>query len=530
MKIKKITDFLFGIEYDYNFNNREIPEMKDIYRNFLKMLLIIVVTTLMCILFRELGFNESNIIMIYILAVLIVATQTSGHLYGITASLVSVLTFNFFFTEPYFSFVANSPEYPVTFIIMLVVAIITSTITARAKREAHISAIKEKRTMFLYEINKCLLKVRNINQVAGAVAENIAKLFERSIIIVTLNQQNELGKEAVYGIKKDPRVMLFSSYDEKKALEKCFILGVQTGAGTEVCKSASTLYTPIVGQNRTLGVIGIACFDNQALNNEQIKLVEAVSTQISFVIERELLYEKQQQSKMDIERERLRSTLLRSISHDLRTPLTGIMGATGTILDNFLLLDDEIKKELLQNIYEDADWLIHTVENILSMTKIDEGRIEINKNQEAVEEIISETLSRVNYLKKDHVLQVNIPEELLLINVDGALIIQVLMNLIDNAVKYTVEGSIIEIKTWVDKNKVYFEVADNGNGIPDEILPYIFDRFYSGKNNIEGVKQGTGLGLAICKAIISAHGGTIEAGNREFKGAFFKFYIPIEEE
>lgn len=490
---------------------------------------ILTLATFLGFLFRAIGFHESNIIVAYILGVLLVAKQTEGHIYGILASIFGVLTFNFFFTEPYYTFVTYSPEYPVTFIIMLIAAIITSTLTAKAKREAMISSIREKRTNLLYGINKSLIKVRSIHQIAEVGGKNIAKLFDRSVIIVTVDAMNHLSLPYIYALDNDNRVAVFKSFIEMKAITETFEKGRATGAGTNTYPDSLAYYLPIKGLNSTLGVIGVSCFEQQLLSAEQKRLLESVATQISLAIEREHLYEKQQKAKMDVESEQLRSNLLRAISHDLRTPLAGILGATSTILDNDEILDDVVKKELLQNIYKDTNWLIHTVENILSITKIDEGRIEIKKSMEAVEEIIADTLSRVNKLVGNHIIEVDIPNELILLPMDGILIRQVLLNLVDNGIKYTPEDSKIEIKVWTEFDKVIFEVSDNGNGIPQERIPFIFDRYYTAPIVTDSGKRGTGLGLAICKSIIAAHGGEISVDNNASGGATFRFSLNEKE-
>jgi len=254
--------------------------------------------------------------------------------------------------------------------------------------------------------------------------------------------------------------------------------------------------------------------------------LEAVTAQIALAAEREKVWQKQHKSKMEVERERLRSNLLRGISHDLRTPLTGILGATSTIIDNYDVLQNSVKKELLQDVYEETSWLIHSIENILSLTKIDEGRIEIKKNMEAVEEIVGEAVSRVKKLSGSHNIKIDIPDALILIPIDGMLIEQVFINLIDNAIKYTPEDSTITVSAKIEEDDIIFEVSDNGNGIPEESLPLIFNRFYTGTSSNRNIRHGTGLGLAICKSIITAHGGKIYAFNSPSGGAVFRFILP----
>lgn len=490
---------------------------------------IMFVVTLLSFLFRKIDFHESNIIVVYILGVLLVATYTEGYFYGILSSLIGVLTFNFFFTEPYYTFLTYRADYPITFIIMLIAALITSTLTAKAKREARLSLLREKRTHILYQINKGLLKARSIDQIAEVGGKNIAMLFSRSVIIATINSSDSLGEPYIYPFNNDERVHVFKSLVEMQTASEAFITGTPVGTGTDVFTYSPAYYIPIKGQSGSLGVIGISCFDNKPLSDEQKTFLNAVATQIALGIERERLSEKQHKSKIDMERERLRGNLLRAISHDLRTPLTGILGATATIIDNNDVLEGKVKKELLQGIYDDASWLIHSVENILSLTRIDEGRMELKKNMEALEEIVAEAVSRVKKLSKTHIIKVNIPDELIMLPIDGTLIEQVIVNLLDNAIKYTPQGSTIEISSRIANGKVVFEVSDNGNGIPQDSIPFIFDRFYTAESQTITGRRGTGLGLAICKSIITMHGGNISVFNNSSGGATFKFVLSAKE-
>ena len=515
-------------EVEYN-NYKEPRTVRVIAGNFAITISIMTAATFLSFLFRYVDFHESNIVMAYLLGVLFVAKQTEGHLSGILASVIGVLTFNFFFTEPYYTFNAYRPDYPVTFAIMLIVAIITSALTSKVKRESRLASLREKRTQILYQINKALLKVRSINQIAEVGGRDLVKSFNRSVIIATVNSADDLGEPYIYPFNNDERADIFQSFIEMQAISETFKTGQAVGAGTGLFSDSHAYYLPIKGQSGSLGVIGVSCFNGLLLSEEQKNLLEAVTTQMALAMERERLSERQQKSKLDVERERLRGNLLRAISHDLRTPLTGILGATATILDNDAILDSRVKRELLQNVYEDASWLIHAVENILSITRMDEGRIELKKSMEAVEEIVAEAVSRIKKLAENHTIKIQIPEDLIMMPVDGTLIEQVLVNLIDNAIKYTPHGSTIDIRVQSKDQKVVFEVSDDGNGIPEGNLSVIFERFYSAATIDGSGRHGTGLGLAICKSIIIAHGGEISAFNNASGGATFRFVLPAKE-
>ncbi|SDI34881.1 DUF4118 domain-containing protein [Desulfosporosinus hippei] len=523
-QINNSMDILGKEEYS---NPTKQDRVRSAIINVIVTLGIMTLATLLSVYFRYIGFHESNFIMAYILGVLIVAKQTDGYIYGILASVIGVSSFNFFFTEPYYTFATYRPDYPVTFLIMLIVASITSTLTAKAKQEARLSSLREKRTQVLYEISKGLLKVRSINQISEVGGMALAKIFNCSVIMATANSLNNLNEPFIYTYDNHDRAAIFKSFQERRAAAESFETGSPVGIGTEKYADSSAYYLPIRGQSGTLGVVGVSCFAGKLLTDEQVRLLEAVTTQIALAMERERLSEKQQKAKLDVERERLRSNLLRAISHDLRTPLTGILGSTATILDNDEVLDKKVKRELLQSVQEEASWLIHSVENMLNITRIDEG-IALKKNMEAVEEIIAEAISRIKKFASNHIIEIDIPADLILLPMDGILIEQVLINLVDNALKYTPHGACIRIKTQIEGEKAIFEVSDNGNGIQEADIPFIFDRFYTAPTINMG-RRGTGLGLAICKSIVTAHGGEISACNNPSGGATFRFTLPLKE-
>ncbi|MCB2291475.1 DUF4118 domain-containing protein [Clostridium sp. CS001] len=527
MKKIKFNDVHMKIFGKYKYSDyKEIKPKEMIIKNLFKTIMIISLATIVSLIFREIGFHESNVIIVFILGVLLVSTSTDGYAYGILSAIIGVLSFNFFFTVPYYSFLAYRADYPVTFAIMLIAAIITSTLTSSVKTQAKISFMRENRMQILYKINKSLLTARNKKQVVHLCGDNLVDMFNRANMIAILDDKNNLQKHCDYMVSGEAGRDIFKLDVEGDAIEKCFITGQSVGIKAEVISDTVGYYHPIKGQNKILGVIGIACLEEDTLSKSEKILLESVSTQIALAIEREDLYEKKKHISLEAERERLRGNLLRSISHDLRTPLTGILGSVSTISDNYDILDNDTKKELLEIIYEDTSWLIHSVENILSMTRIDEGKLEIKKDIEVVEEIVAESISRVKRFSGEHNIVIDLPKNMVLLFVDGLLIEQVLINLIDNAIKYTQKDSIIKVKVKVEHETVIFDISDNGKGIPEEDIPSIFDRFYTKTKGDCLEKRGIGLGLAICKSIIEAHDGRMEALNNSSGGATFRFTLP----
>jgi two-component system sensor histidine kinase KdpD len=489
-----------------------MKQMKHITWNSCVMVMIMMLITFLSLFFKYIGITETNIIITFILGVLLVSKFTEGYLYGIIASIIGLLDFNFFFTVPYYSLATYRPDYPVTFAIMLIAAIITSTLTTKVKKEASLSSFREKQTQILYEISKNLLQAPDVNQILEISAKNIFESINHSVFITVLTSSNGLSEPCI--LKTDENERMFYNCDEIRKT-------IQLNKSLE---TKNVIYFPIKGLDEILGVIGIACL-NSSLPIEQKSFVEAISMQLALAMEREKISKKQQKAQVEMEREKLRGNLLRSVSHDLRTPLTGILGSTTTLLEHEETLENDVKRQLLVDIFEDSKWLIHSVENILSITRMDDGKVSINKNIELVEEVVSEAVLRIKKLDTQHEIKITIPDEPIMIPMDGILIKQVLINLFDNAIKYTPNHSTIEMKAFLKDDFVYFEVIDNGNGIPDENLPLIFNRFFTTSSS-----RGIGLGLAICKSIITAHGGEISAFNNENGGATFLFKLPVKDD
>ena len=516
-------------EYDYDEDG--YLSKKIIIKDFIKTILVMTIATGISVVFEKVGFNESNIILVYILGVLFATSITYGYFFGILSSVIGVLSFNFFFTHPLYTFLAYRKDYPMTFCIMLMAAIITSTLTSRIKREVRLSHKREKMIRLLYENNKTLLKAKNKNQIIEFCGSNLVNILNRTVIVTIADENNNLGKPSIYICNNDGSENIFHSVLEKEAIKEAFRTGNPVGIGTKYCKNSSAYYFPIKGQeSNVLGVIGVACFKIDIITENEKILLEAVSTQVALAIDRENLFEKNKKANLEAERERLRGNLLRSISHDLRTQLTSILGSSSTILENDDVIDKETRVELLKNIYEDTSWLTHSVENILSMTRIDEGKLDIEKRPEVVDEIIAESILRVKKFANSRDIKTNIPDEIIIVHVDVLLIEQVLVNLIDNAIRHTPKNSKIELTVKKESNQVLFEVADNGKGIPNEDIGNIFNRFYTKNKSRNLERRGIGLGLEICKSIVEAHGGEIVAFNNPSGGATFRFSIPMYDE
>lgn len=486
---------------------------------------LLTAATLISLTLSALEGGEQNVIMVYILAVLITSRVTWGYAYGIAAAVLSVFVFDFFFTTPYFTFTALT-GYPLTFVIMLLAALITSALTVGIKTQVRLAVERERRTEVLYEINKRLLSTRGLENIVALTNEYIVKLFGRSVIFYSADPAEGTG-DSVRLVPGDADARLLRSENEKAAAHWVFVNRKNAGAGTDTMMEASAFYMPVTSQSRVLGVLGISCIKSR-LEHSQRLFLRMIASQVAMALERQYLSDEQRRILVESEKEKMRSNLLRAISHDLRTPLTGILGASSAILESGDSFDKPTRDKLIRNIKEDSQWLIRLVENLLSVTRIHDGTMKVKKMPEAVEEIVAEAISRIRKRFPGRGISVKVPEELLMVPMDGTLIVQVLINLLENAVKHSPEGSPIEVEVRETGKTAVFEVRDNGEGLDRRNIPYLFDGYASDKKRSSDSSRGMGIGLSICRSIIKAHYGKLEAANRKTGGAAFWFSLPLE--
>lgn len=469
-------------------------------------LLVLAGATLLSMLFKNTGFSGTNIVVIYILSVLIISRMTVGYIYGIIASVLGMFCFNFFFTEPYHTFNVYNENYLLTFVVMLIASILISTLTSKIMHSQNAAKQREKQSNILFQITSSLAKAGSISDVATVSVRSLSNLLDCDVSCITTDREQQLYEE--YSIKKGDRMV-----DTRKL------------AAAEVeSETAGRFVLPIADGRYQYGLI---CLPGARISegSEEEKLISSISVQIFVAMERERLAEEREKAKNDAEREKFKSSLLRSISHDLRTPLAGITGVTEMLLYS---LKDENNIKLVQGIYDDSCWLTQMVENILSLTKIQEGKLTVHKQLEAVEEIIGEAVSHASKYTDGRSIEIEIPDNVVFVPMDGKLIEQVLINLINNAVKHTSPSDEINIVVKQAKDKIWFSVIDNGTGMNPRDLSKVFDLFYTEESPRADSKRGIGLGLSICKAIVSAHGGQIIAENNKDGGATIRFYLPCE--
>ena len=485
--------------------------------------LVLLCATLLGYLFYTVGFTEANIITVYILGVVILSVITTNRLCCLVASIMSVLIFNFFFTVPRFTFLFVDPGYYVTFLIMFIASFLTGTLASRLKKNAAQSAQAAFRTQILFETNQLLQKESETTDVMAATAGQLTKLLKKDIVMYPA-EKGSLQGPVVYPAGEDHPEELLTE-NERATADWAFRNNKHAGATTDTFATAKCLYLAIRVNEHVYGVVGIF-INGQPLDSFENSVLLAILGECALAIENIKNAKEKEAAAILAKNEQLRANLLRAISHDLRTPLTSISGNASTLISNYQRLDDESRTQIFTDIYDDSMWLINLVENLLAVTRIEEGRVNLHSTAELMDEVIAEALKHVDRKSKEHIIRVHSEPEFILAQIDAKLIVQVLINIVDNAIKYTPEGSVIEISTRESGSMVEVSISDNGPGIPDEQKPHIFDMFYSGANKVADSRRSLGLGLSLCKSIVTAHGGTIEVTDHVPNGTTFTFTLP----
>lgn len=484
-----------------------------------------IVSTAIGFLFSHLGFTDANIIMVYLLGLLVVSIFTTHRAYSMVWAVISVLLFDLLFTTPRFTFYAYGTGYPVTFLIMLAAAFTISTLAIRLKQNAGQSAKAAQRMSVVLETDRQLTKAKTREEILSVLADQLTKLLNRSLIIYPA-ENDRLEDPIFYPAAGD--TVPYRTNEEKQAVEWAFTHHKRAGATTEVFPKADYLYYSMRVLEHAYGVVGIAVHDSPPDASEQSVLASVVG-ECSLALENARNAREKEETMVLAENERLRANLLRAVSHDLRTPLTSIMGNADSLMTCGETLDPKTRGQLYSDIYQDAQWLTGMVENLLSASRMNEGKLNLNMTTELMDDMISEAVTHLSRQLKNYTVKRNQPDELLFVKADARLLIQVVINLLDNAVKYAPEGSTIWIDTLAGDGKVTVRIADNGPGIPDDQKEHIFDLFYSSGNPTGDSRRGLGIGLALCQSIIKAHDGTITVKDHEPQGAVFEFVLPRDE-
>jgi two-component system sensor histidine kinase KdpD len=458
--------------------------------------------------------------MVYLVGNVVVATRY-GRGPSVFAAILSVLAFDYFFVSPHFNFAPDDAGYIVTFVVMLLVTLTISNMTIRIREQAETARERERRTTSLYEMSRELATNSSVDELAHIATRHIEDVFGSEVVILLPDANDKLQVQGIDQASSE------SILPELGVARWVYDHGQAAGRGTQTMPDSERLYLPLLASEGKIGVLGVCPTQPRSIfTPDQLHLLETFTNQTALAIERARLTEEMGKTQLQIEAERMRSSLLSSVSHDIRTPLASIVGATTGLLRQKDVLDAHTY-ELAQIAHQESERLSRWVGNLLQMTRLESGTVQVEKEWQPLEEVVGTTLLRLEEMLINHPLKPDLPDDLPLVPIDSDLIEHVLVNLLENAVHYTPIGCPIDLSAWAEDQEVIVEVADRGPGIPPGEEERIFDKFYRIHPTDTG---GVGLGLAICRAIIKVHGGRIWADNRPGGGSVFRFTLPLEGE
>ncbi|ETP72839.1 osmosensitive K+ channel histidine kinase [Lachnospiraceae bacterium JC7] len=501
------------------------PTLKDA----ILTLLLLMASTGLGLIFTLFGFSESNIITVFILGVLVISVITVSPFYSGIGSLASVLLFNWFFIEPKFSFHTYETEYVVTFGIMLLSSLITGSLANKLKKNAQQSAREAFRAKVLFDTNQLLQKAERSEDVIRITAFQIITLLDKDVIVYPRDEKGHLGREAAFNSSSFSDEDETSDENEREIADWVFNNQQAAGLRMERYSLARAQYHAICLNDYCYGVIAIR-LNGIPLETFENSVFMSILGECALALESLRNAEEKEKASIMVRNEQLRSNLLRSISHDIRTPLTSISGNASNLLRHFEQLDKDTLKQIFSDIYDDSEWLVDLVENLLSISRIENGQMELHMSMDVLNDVIDEALKHVDRNVCQHHVSIENNDDIILVNMDAKLIMQVLINLINNAIKNTQTGSEICIRSEQRKDAVVVSVIDNGPGIPDAVKPHVFEMFYTGQSKVADGRRGLGLGLALCKSIIEAHNGKITLRDNVPTGCCFEIELPTDSD
>ena len=494
------------------------------WRDAVVTLLCLAISTAVGFAFDWAGFSESNIITIYILGVLVTAVSTSGHLYGAANSLLSVLAFNFFFTEPRFTLQADGPSYPVTFLIMLSSSIIASSLASRVKEQARMAAEKSYYTELLLGSSQKLQTIRTEWDCLRLTAEQLSRMFDRPVIYAL----NDADKELDFRIEPaDEHTLLEKLSTEEIGVAKWVQKNNKhAGATTNTLPDSKWLFLSVRGTRGVMGIVGVPIAGYVVPDAFEKNLMVALLGECGLSQERIRLEEERNQIALQTQRESLQANLLRAVSHDLRTPLTNINGSVGILMGKDQTLKPEVREQLYTAIDDDTNWLINMTENLLAATQLETDRTKLKTAPELLEDLFQSAVRQLDRRARDQHISVDLEDQTLMASMNAGMIQRVIINMMNNAIQYTPKDSHIILSGTRRKDWVEISVSDDGPGIPDEAKKHLFDLFYTAEQGKPDSKRGLGLGLHLCQSIVNAHGGTITVSDHAPSGTTFRFTLP----
>ena len=519
------------VEAYKSYRRERLISIRPAFPTALELLLtvgILVAATIIGWGFLRLGFANANIIMVYLLGVLLTSAFTSGYTCGVLSAFLSVILFNYFLTEPRLSLAAYGSKYPITFAVMFASALLTCTLATKLKAHAQLSARDAYRTKLLFDMNRQLQKAETPDEVYQMTATQIQKLMQRDVLVYPA-QGEALLDGIVYPADGSSPHSVTKEKQEQDVIRWVWQNRKRAGATTETFAKAKRLYLAIRIGQQVYGVIGIPMEKQTQPDAFTSSILFSILGECALALESLHNAEEKEKAAVLAKNEQLRANLLRSISHDLRTPLTSISGNADTLLHSYNMLDEQTRKQIFTDIYDDAQWLTGLVENLLSITKITDGSVKLHLSDQVVDDIVSEALRHIDRRSAEHHITVDCGDEPLLVRVDAGLIMQVLINLVNNAVKYTPPGSNIRITAIQQEKAAEICVSDDGPGIPDERKELVFKMFFTGSNLIGDSRRSLGLGLTLCQAIIHAHHNEMTLKDNLPHGCIFSFTLPLSE-
>jgi len=472
--------------------------------------LIVLLSTLLAFGFEQLSLRRENILLIYVASIMIITIQTKSIRNGFITTLILVFIFNFFFTEPKFTFIIDDINYIITLVIFGVVLVITGAQTTNLQHQIHYANSNAKKIESLYDLSSRLLHVTSVQDVIKETLQYLKQDINRLMSFV--DEEGNIWGDSIIEDLQIPLV---------KRLIKDRISG---GAFEMVHRELGFKVLIVLSSSHVYGALCIDCIEGD-IHPDDREFLKTVLLMMTSVLEREYSVHIEHISRIAVEKERLKSTLLRSISHDLRTPLTTLQTGLSLLDESYNMLDDATKIEMVQELLNETGRLTEFVENVLYMTRLNAENNVLHRQMELVDDLFNAVKERVVNRLGDHQLLFEDYDDTL-VYVDGQLMIQVLTNLVDNAIKHTHPKTEISLSYHTLASHYVFEVIDNGGGIPDEQLVHIFEDSVSYMRKPGDAKRGVGFGLYICQSIVHAHGGWIKAMNNHKGGATFHLEIP----
>ncbi|MFZ5881347.1 MAG: DUF4118 domain-containing protein [Chloroflexota bacterium] len=477
---------------------------------------LVALSTLLGLIVRG-NLEPANLVMLYLASVVISAIFL-GRGPSLLAAIAGVLAFDFFLVPPYLTLAVSDTQYLITFSMLLVVSLVISSLTAQGREQAEAAIRREAQTSALYNLGRDLTSATDLADVSQIIIANIGHAFGREVAIFLPENGHIRPFASSPGYQPGENELAVAAW--------AFEHDQPAGRGTDTLPAASLRCQPLKTANGLVGVLGIHPKEmGSFLTPEQRQTLAAFSNQAALAIERASLAKQAQQAELLQATEKLQTALLNSISHDLRTPLVAITGALSALDDDNDTLDDTSRRALIENAHNESERLNRLVGNLLNMTRIESGAIKLHLELEDIQDLVGTALEQLGARLTHRNIQVNIPAGFPLVPMDFTLMTQVLVNVLDNAVKYSPVDSAIEVSAELLAEAVHIHVADQGVGIPPDDLSRVFDKFYRVQRP-ESV-SGTGLGLSISKGLVEAHRGTIHARARENGGTVITIELPL---